>query len=158
MAALTGQEWCHQCFSDGHGPPIMVPLRRCCLFEEEGRIVTSLLFFFPSLSPLKYSLGKTEKGNETLSGLPPAGGWRWCGTSSPTKSGGGAEAVGPCWAQLPGVYWTVCFHHFSLRREMDHTAVLEICKGDCSQHPSLCCHPSIQLAMEDVWLCIAPAQ
>lgn len=44
------------------------------MFEEEGRIVTCLLFFFPSLSPLKYSLGKTKKGNETLSGFPQLGG------------------------------------------------------------------------------------
>lgn len=43
-------------------------------FEKDGRIVTSLLFSFPSLSPLKYSLGKTKNRNETLSGLPPAGG------------------------------------------------------------------------------------
>lgn len=91
-------------------------------FEEDGRIVTSLFFSFPSLSPLKYSLGKTKKGNETLTGLPPAGGWRWCGTRSPTQFGGGVEAVGPWWAQLPGVYRPVCFHHLSLRREVDHTA------------------------------------
>lgn len=78
VAALSGQEWCHQCFlRDVDGPLIMVPLRRSCLSEEEGRIVTSLLFFFPSLlfffpslSPLKYSLGETKRGNETLSGLP----------------------------------------------------------------------------------------
>lgn len=38
------------------------------------------------------------------------------------QPGGGGEAVRPCRAQLPGVYLTVCFHHFSVRRERDHTA------------------------------------
>lgn len=122
--------------------------------------MTCLLFFFPSLSPLKYSLGKTKKGNETLSGLPSAGGWRWCGTSSPTHSGGGGEAVGPCWAQLPGVYQAVCFHHFSLRREVDHTAAESPGNlgGRLFPAPFPLLPPLIQLAMEDVWLCTAPAQ
>lgn len=64
------------------------------MFEEEGRIVTSLLFFFPSLSPLKYTLGKTKREMK-----------RRVGYTQLEGGGGGVGPAVPCSLEEGAKLW-----------------------------------------------------
>lgn len=70
----------------------------------------------------KYTLGKTEwemkaRAGWAQLGLLEVGGDRWV-----PRRLAASEALGPCWAGLPGAYLAACFHRWSVRRERDHTA------------------------------------